>query len=103
MWLKNRNQYCVTTRCSDTDVLIIMLGNIAALKSKLEIKVPLGTGINQRYDDINELFDKLGEQLCLVLPAFYAVTSCDFNSAFYRKGIIATNITYSFRIYRSTD
>lgn len=76
----------VTVRCSDTDILIILLGNMHALKGNLHIQFLVGTGNNRRYVDVTKLHETLGESLCKALPAFHALTGCDFNPAFYRKG-----------------
>lgn len=75
----------VTIRCSDTDIPIIMLGNMGMTRDKLQIRMLLGTG-EKRYLNINKLYDKLGDELCAALPAFHALTGCDFNPAFYKKG-----------------
>lgn len=76
----------VTIRCSDTDILIIMLGNMNFIQSDLKISMHVGTGNYQRFINISNLYETLGPRLCSSLPGFHALTGCDFNPAFYRKG-----------------
>lgn len=35
---------------------------------------------------MNNILEKLGEKICRSQPAFHALTGCDQNPAFYRKG-----------------
>lgn len=76
----------VTIRCSDTDILIIMLGNMNFIEKNVQISMHVGTGNNQKFIDVTKLYESLGPNLCSALPGFHAFTGCDFNSAFYRKG-----------------
>ncbi|KAL4718510.1 hypothetical protein ACJJTC_002713 [Scirpophaga incertulas] len=76
----------VTIRCSDTDILIIMLANMNSIQTDLQISMHVGTGNNQKFINVTKLSQTLGLDLCSALPAFHAMTGCDFNSAFYRKG-----------------
>lgn len=39
-----------------------------------------------RFIDVNALFQSLGPELCGSLPAFHAITACDYTAAFFRKG-----------------
>lgn len=75
----------VTIRCSDTDILIIMLGNMNFIQRDLKISMHIGTGNSQRFIDITKLYETLGPGLCSSLPGFHALTGCDFNPAFYRN------------------
>ncbi|XP_011171576.3 uncharacterized protein LOC105204222 [Solenopsis invicta] len=75
----------VVIRCSDTDILVIMLGNMCFIK-KLKLWMHVGVGNAQRYINVSKLHETLGEKLCNALPAFHALTGCDFNPSFYRKG-----------------
>jgi hypothetical protein len=75
----------VTIRCSDTDILVIMLGNMNFIPNDLKISMHVGTGNHQRFIDINKLYQTLGPHLCSSLPGFHALTGCDFNPAFYLK------------------
>lgn len=76
----------VTIRCSDTDICIIMLGNMSALQKDLKITMDLGSGNCRRFVNITKLYEKLGTNVCSALPGFHALTGCDFNPAFYVKG-----------------
>ena len=37
---------------------------------------------------MNQLYQKLGEKFCKALPAYHAVTGCDYTASFSRKGKI---------------
>ncbi|VVC93252.1 unnamed protein product [Leptidea sinapis] len=79
----------ILVKASDTDVLIILLGNMhkfpnlhiwlannSSSKSKNKVEV---------YINCTELSKKLGATLCLALPAFHAYTGCDYTAAFLNK------------------
>ena len=76
----------VFIRCSDTDVLIILLGNAEFFDINLTTWMHVGVGNNQWYINVTKLYEKLGKDLCASLPAFHAFKGCDFNPAFFRKG-----------------
>lgn len=77
----------IVIRASDTDILIIMIGNMAQLKnSHSNIWMLNGTGNNERYIDITKIYRELGELLAKSLIGFHAFTGCDFNPAFFNKG-----------------
>lgn len=76
----------VTIRCSDTDVLIIMLANMSNVSSNLQICMQVGVGNNQRFINVTRLYEALGHDTSAALPAFHAFTGCDFNPSFFRKG-----------------
>ncbi|KAF9411132.1 hypothetical protein HW555_009994 [Spodoptera exigua] len=82
--MKQRGQ--VTIRCSDTDILIIMLGNMEFVESGVQISMDVGVGNSRRYIDVSRLYEILGSTLAKSLPAFHAMTGCDYNPALYRKG-----------------
>lgn len=65
-------------RCSDTDILLIALGNIT-----LWLKVGLGN--SETFINVSKLYDTLG-QLCEAFPGFHAFTRCDFNLAYFKNG-----------------
>ena len=80
----------ILIKASDTDVLIILLGNMHKL---MESQFWLASSTakktnNQSVDCINctDLALKLGIKLCQSLPAFHAFTGCDYTAAFYNKG-----------------
>ncbi|GFT18475.1 hypothetical protein TNCV_2241541 [Trichonephila clavipes] len=54
----------IVIRGSDTDILIIMIGNMKNLKnSNSNIWMLNGTGNNERYIDITKIYTELGELL----------------------------------------
>lgn len=84
----------ILIKASDTDVLIILLGNMHKLS---ELTIFLATSANkkqpnQHLDCINciDLALKLGPKLCKSLPAFHAFTGSDYTAAFYNKGKVET-------------
>ncbi|KAH9635594.1 hypothetical protein HF086_012263 [Spodoptera exigua] len=90
MLLKAKPGSRILIKASDTDVLIILLGNIHKL---MESEFWLASSAtkksnNQSVDCINctDLALKLGIKLCQSLPAFHAFTGCDYTAAFYNKG-----------------
>lgn len=79
----------VLLKTSDTDVLIIMLGNMDHLESDdLNIFMEYGTGNSKRYIHVTKLYMELGPNLCTSLPGFHALTGCDYNPSFFKKGKI---------------
>ncbi|CAH2015292.1 unnamed protein product [Acanthoscelides obtectus] len=76
----------VVIRCSDSDILIILMGNMDHLNAFLKIWINIGVGNHQRYVNVNELYRILGDSLSKALPCFHAITGCDYTPAFIRKG-----------------
>ncbi|CAK1581026.1 unnamed protein product [Parnassius mnemosyne] len=77
----------VLIKSCDTDVLIIMLGNMDHLKSdNINIYMEYGAANKKRVINITQLYIELGTTLCTSLPGFHAVTGCDYNPAFFKKG-----------------
>lgn len=76
----------VVIRCSDTDILIILLGNMHRLNASLKIWVNLGVGNHERFISVNQVHEILGNSLSKALPCFHALTGCDYTPAFFRKG-----------------
>lgn len=77
----------VLIRCSDTDILVIMLGNMDHLKNdNIKIWIEVGVSNAQRFINVTELYKSLGKNICKALPGFHAFTGCDYNPAFFRKG-----------------
>ena len=76
----------VVVRCSDSDILIILLGNISFIKKDVEVWIHLGVGNAQRFLNVTELANNLGSNLCNALPNFHAFAECVYNRSFYRKG-----------------
>lgn len=76
----------VVIRCSDTDILIIALGNMQFTNENVKIWLKVGVGNNERYINVSKLYELLGPDLSRALPAFHAFTGCDFNPAYFKKG-----------------
>lgn len=82
----------ILVNAADTDVLIILLGNMQKF-SNLQIWLANSTSkkINNKdevYINCTDLSITLGATLCLALPAFHAYTGCDYTAAFFNKGKI---------------
>ncbi|KOB66025.1 Uncharacterized protein OBRU01_21848 [Operophtera brumata] len=71
-------------RTSDTDILVIMLANVEHLNESVRVWMDLGVGNARRYIDVSALSVQLGSMLSRALPAFHALTGCDFNPALTR-------------------
>ncbi|CAH0563075.1 unnamed protein product [Brassicogethes aeneus] len=78
----------VVIRSSDTDVLIILLGNMNKVNEALKIWMHIGVGNSQNYINVTQLYGNLGVRICRALPGLHAFTGCDYNPAFYGKGKI---------------
>jgi len=77
----------ILVRCSDTDVAAIMLGNMHHMKhNNSHIWILTGVGNKQRYVDIAKIYEYLGSSVCRSLPGFHAVTVCDYNPGFFKRG-----------------
>ncbi|KAG1689652.1 Protein disulfide-isomerase TMX3 [Nymphon striatum] len=78
----------VVIRTTDTDCLIIELGNKHFYNSEIKIWLEVGVQSNntQRFIDVNGLHRKLGEKYCKCLLAYHALTGCDYSASFCRKG-----------------
>ena len=73
----------VVIACKDTDVLILLVWAYAyhQIKNEWFFKYE-----NEKYAEISKICEYLGPQICLVLPAFHALTGCDTTSYFFRAG-----------------
>ncbi|KAJ8677787.1 hypothetical protein QAD02_013574 [Eretmocerus hayati] len=76
----------VVVRCSDTDILVIMLGSMKSLNRNVKVWLDMGVGNHEKIIDVNSMYNKLGESVCRALPAFHAFTGCDSNPSFFMKG-----------------
>ena len=76
--------------CQHRCCLIIILGCKHLYDPRLKIWLEAGKDSrnNQRYININQLHENLGEKLCRTLPAYHALTGCDYTVSFNRKGKI---------------
>ena len=77
----------VVIRTDDTDSLVIALGN-KHLFSELQIWLEVGVQgkNNLRFIDVKTIHSELGETLCKSLPAYHALTGCDYTASFFKKG-----------------
>lgn len=81
----------ILIKASDTDVLIIILGNIHKLSESTIFLATSATKKQSHHLDCINCIDlalKLGQKLCKSLPAYHAFTGCDYTAAFYNKGKI---------------
>ena len=70
----------------DTDVFIILLSVVDHMKGVLYFrqgKNTTGSGIE--YHNVSALAEVLGKHCCKNLPAFHALTGCDFTYPFFRR------------------
>ena len=65
----------------DTDVYILLLSVASQMKSTLLFRQ--GTSIE--YHNVSALAEHLGYECCKNLPAFHALTGCDFTYTFYGR------------------
>ncbi|GFV43901.1 uncharacterized protein TNCV_1530751 [Trichonephila clavipes] len=75
----------VVVCCSDSDILIIFLGNLDHLNASLKLWIQWGVGNHERLISINDLYQDLCISLPKALPCFHAITGCDYTPAFFRK------------------
>ena len=78
----------VVLRTADTDCLIITLESKRWYHHEMDIWLEVGTQSSntQRYININQLYNEIGESLCTALPGYHAFTGCDYTASFCRKG-----------------
>lgn len=72
----------ILIRYSDTDILVIILGNMVNLSNSCNIWIGFGTANHQRIIDVTNLDQQLGNSICNALPGQHAFSGCDFIAAF---------------------
>jgi len=79
--LKAGHKVCVVIS-NDTDVIVALLYHIPVFQQhNLEqLWVRAGVGDTTRYVPLHTLFQRVGHQLCAVLPAVHSLTGCDITS-----------------------
>ncbi|KAL4703623.1 hypothetical protein ACJJTC_007650 [Scirpophaga incertulas] len=78
----------VLIKTCDTDILILLLGNMDHLhNNNLKIYMEYGTNNCKKSINISELYTKLGPSICQSLPGFHALTGCDFNPSFRKEEV----------------
>lgn len=76
-------------RCTDTDILVIILANLEkVLKTYKNTVIWITSGSDESKFNVNSLYTQLGAPVCKSLPVFLALTGCDYNPAFFKKGRI---------------
>ncbi|KAK5644894.1 hypothetical protein RI129_006194 [Pyrocoelia pectoralis] len=71
----------VSIKTPDTDILIVMLGNMDHLRNNnLKIYMEYGTMHSKKWINISELQITLGPLLCQSLPGFHALTEDDIDN-----------------------
>ncbi|CAH1102151.1 unnamed protein product [Psylliodes chrysocephalus] len=82
----NQNSTILVT-VSDTDVPIILLGNIHTFP---DMDIYLVTSFAHKEDfkcySINDVATSLSPNICRALSAFHAFIGCDYTATFYRQG-----------------
>ena len=84
-----KNNGRIMVRSFDTDVLIILVGLAMKMISTSIIMMDYGSSNNRRIINISEISSYLEEKqigMSEALIGFHALTGCNFNSAFYKKG-----------------
>lgn len=76
--------------CSDTDILVILLGNMHKIDINNEVYLKCGTQKKLKIINVNDLYEELGADLSKSLPVFHALTGNDYNPSFYRRGKLTT-------------
>ena len=75
----------IVVRCNDTDILVIHVMNSQYFQySHVWIDIGLDSGNSRRYIDIINGSTKLN--YLSALPGIYAITGCDYITAFFNKG-----------------
>ena len=69
----------------DTDVLVLGI-SLALIIGCERLWLAFGTGSTYRYLDVIAMAQALGEDKCMALPAFHALTGCDVTSSFAGRG-----------------
>uniref|UniRef100_A0A6P7GW55 Uncharacterized protein LOC114341457 n=1 Tax=Diabrotica virgifera virgifera TaxID=50390 RepID=A0A6P7GW55_DIAVI len=78
-----------------------MLSNMHHLNSNLHIWIQSGTAGKKQYIDICKIYEHFGDSICKALAGFHALTGCDYNPCFHRKGKKRPfNIMKSFEQYK---
>jgi hypothetical protein len=77
-------------RCDDTDVLVLLLYYWSRGMLSTEVFMHCGHSgqdtTRERYIPVHEIANKLGSDVCNILPSVHALSGCDSTSAMYRMG-----------------
>ena len=75
---------CIAIKSSDTDIEVLACYYQAVTSA--DIILISGTSRRSRIVSIRRVYEKLGREICEILPSLHAVTGCDSVSAFCTKG-----------------
>ena len=70
----------ITVLSNDTDVILLYHMHVFLHNGLQELWVKGGKGDTTRYIPTHTLYEKLGSELCSVLPALHSLTGCDITS-----------------------
>ena len=78
----------ITIRSNDTDVLVILLYYMSQADTQIRVWLDAGLASNntRRFISINDLVDKIGNDVLVALPGLHAFTGCNYTSSFLNKG-----------------
>lgn len=76
----------IVVRCSNSDILMILLSNIDHLNATLNLWKQWGVENHERSIKVDELYQILGGSISKALPCFHALTGCNYVPASFQKG-----------------
>lgn len=78
----------VAVRCSDTDVLVLLLHHILRITDQSSVWMDVGLSANntRRYINVTQMAEHIDDDVLDALPALHAFTGTDFTAAFMNKG-----------------
>ena len=91
---------CIVIKSSDTDVEVLACYYQAVISA--DIILISGTIRRSRIVTIRRVCEKLGREICEILPGLHAITGCDSVSAFCTKGKKALDIVQINQALRQT-
>ena len=91
---------CIVIKSSDTDVEVLACYYQAVISA--DIILTSGTIRRSRIVTIRRVCEKLGREICEILPSLHAITGCDSVSTFCTKGKKALDIVQMNRALRQT-
>lgn len=86
-----RSHSRVIVRCDDTDVLVLLIyycgeGMFESTKVYMNAGHCTKTTNRQRFIPVNNITDKIGQDVSRCLPASHAISGCDTTSSFFKIG-----------------
>ena len=67
-------------------MFIILVSNVDNMKSDSNIWIENGISRRKTYFEICTIYENLGQRACKALAGFHAITGCNYNPSFNRKG-----------------